>query len=42
MQKLKEAREFIENGNLTEEERMILEETGEVMKSPPLCGALLL
>lgn len=32
MQKLKEAREFIENGNLTEEERMILEETGEVIE----------
>lgn len=32
MQKLKEAREFIENGNLTEEERMLLEETGEVIE----------
>lgn len=32
MQKLKEVREFIENGNLTEEERMILEETGEVIE----------
>ena len=30
MQRLKEARELIESGNLTEEERMILEETGEV------------
>ena len=42
MQRLKEARELIESGNLTEEESMILDETGEVMKSPPLCGALLL
>lgn len=32
MQKLKEARELIESGNLTEEERMILEETGEVIE----------
>ena len=32
MQRLKEAIEFIENGNLTEEERMILEETGEVIE----------
>ena len=32
MQKLKEAREFIESGNLTEEERMLLEETGEVIE----------
>lgn len=32
MQRLKEARELIESGNLTEEERMILEETGEVIE----------
>lgn len=32
MQKLKEAREFIESGNLTEEERMLLEETGEMIE----------
>lgn len=32
MQKLKEARELIESGNLTEEERMILDETGEVIE----------
>ena len=32
MQKLREARELIESGNLTEEERMILEETGEVIE----------
>lgn len=32
MQKLKESREFIESGNLTEEERMLLEETGEVIE----------
>lgn len=32
MQKLKEARELIESGNLTEEERVILEETGEIIE----------
>lgn len=32
MQRLKEARESIESGNLTEEERMILDETGEVIE----------
>lgn len=32
MQKLKEARKFIESGNLTEEERMILDETGEIIE----------
>lgn len=32
MQRLKEARELIESGNLTEEERMILEETDEVIE----------
>lgn len=32
MQKLKEARKLIENGNLTEEERRILDETGEVIE----------
>lgn len=35
IQKLKEAREFIENGNLTEEERRILDETGEVIEETP-------
>lgn len=32
MHRLKEARELIESGNLTEEERMILEKTGEVIE----------
>lgn len=32
MQRLKEARKLIESGNLTEEERMILEKTGEVIE----------
>lgn len=32
MQRLKEARELIESGNLTEEESMILDETGEVIE----------
>lgn len=32
MQKIKEARKFIETGNLTEEEMRILEETGEVIE----------
>ena len=32
MQRLKEARELIESSNLTKEERMILEETGEVIE----------
>ena len=35
MQKLKEARELIESGNLTEEERRILDETGEVIEETP-------
>lgn len=32
MKRLREARKFIENGNLTEEERMILDETGEIIE----------
>lgn len=32
MKRLREARKFIENGNLTEEEKMILDETGEVIE----------
>ena len=32
MKRLREARKFIENGNLTEEGRMILDETGEIIE----------